>query len=202
MNAKQRSYNAHAWQQVNKTFNNNWGAHGEQRPFRQNILQWVKEFDPESMLEIGCYRGHYLELLRKDGWEGEYTGVDITPAFIEECKKKFPDENFQLGDARQLPFADNSFDVVMCTGVLMHLDRPWQALAEAERVATNKVIISTYGSSDKTFRTDGAGFLNTWFGRKDMENHIKGKIEKFVEFQRKEFSGGRRFMFQWIVQEG
>ncbi len=201
MNSEQRTYNATAWQLVNKTFNNNWGAQGEQRPFRRNILQWTRELDPKSMLEIGCYRAHYLELLRKDGWEGEYTGIDITPAFIEECKKKFPDEKFQIGDARQLPFADNSFDVVMCTGVLMHLDQPWKALAEAERVAKNKVIISAYGSSDTTFSTDRGDFLNTWFSRRDMEKRIKGKIEKFAEFQRKEFKDGRHFMFQWIVRK-
>lgn len=201
MNAKQHTYNARAWQKVNKTFNNKWGAKGAQLPFRQNIFKWVKELNPKSMLEISCYRGHYLELLRNAGWEGEYTGIDITPAFIEECKKKFPDETFQLGDARQLSFPDNSFDVVMCTGVLMHLDQPWKALAEAERVARNKVVISVYGSGTKTFKTDGAGFLNTWFSRKDMEKHIKGKIEKFVAFKRKEFSDGRRYMFQWIVKE-
>ncbi len=44
---------------------------------------------------------------------------------------------FQQGDAEHLAFADNAFDIVVCSEVLEHLIEPQQALTEMRRVLKN-----------------------------------------------------------------
>jgi SAM-dependent methyltransferase len=71
------------------------------------------------------------------------TGVDREPQWVAEAAQNFrhvfphvaPDQfAFVEGDATRLPLRDNSFDVVTCQTVLMHLARPREALREMLRV--------------------------------------------------------------------
>ena len=42
----------------------------------------------------------------------EVTGIDIAPAMIDAARAKVPEASFDVGDAQQLPYEDESFDVV------------------------------------------------------------------------------------------
>lgn len=54
---------------------------------------------------------------------------------IEEYfRRKNASIKFVQGDAQELPFKDNSFDVVTCQTVLIHLENPLKALSEMKRV--------------------------------------------------------------------
>ncbi len=61
-----------------------------------------------------------------------------------------------LGDAHQIPFADNSIDAVLCISVLMYLENPQRFLTEARRVLRPGGIL--YLNSPWVYRTapDGA----------------------------------------------
>lgn len=78
-----------------------------------------------KVIELGCATGYYGMLFADDC--GEYTGIDITPAHIEEFRTKIKTagkENVHayLGDATNLTeIADNSYDVVLCLGPMYHL---------------------------------------------------------------------------------
>lgn len=83
----------------------------------------------QSVLDVGCYEadvGHYLK-------NPEYTGVDIVGK---------PDIEVNLEEAKQLPFADNSFKTAICIEVLEHLDNLHRVFSELVRVADEYVIIS------------------------------------------------------------
>jgi SAM-dependent methyltransferase len=47
-----------------------------------------------------------------------------------------------VGDACQLPFPDESFDLILAIEVLEHLNRPELALAEIARVGCGRVVLS------------------------------------------------------------
>ena len=49
--------------------------------------------------------------------------------------------NIQAADITDLPFADNSFDIVLCTHTLEHIREPKKALDELIRVAKQRLII-------------------------------------------------------------
>jgi SAM-dependent methyltransferase len=64
----------------------------------------------------------------------EATGLDFSGAAVELARKLVPDGRFQQGDAQALPFAEKSFDAVVCGYGLMHLPVPAVALREMLRV--------------------------------------------------------------------
>ena len=62
------------------------------------------------------------------------TGVDFSSQMIELARRRYPDIEFEEGDAEELPFVDGTFGAVAMNFGLLHLARPDAALAEARRV--------------------------------------------------------------------
>ncbi len=64
------------------------------------------------------------------------TLVDVSEEMLAEARDRCPpDVRLVQGDARDLPFPDESFDVVLALDLLPHLPDPTQALRELTRVA-------------------------------------------------------------------
>ncbi|MFC1931522.1 class I SAM-dependent methyltransferase [Chloroflexota bacterium] len=79
-----------------------------------------------KVLDIGCGAGHYLRSLRLRIDENiDYTGVDATEYYVELARKAFGDASrFLCGDIYNLQFKANSFDIVICNNLLLHLPPP------------------------------------------------------------------------------
>lgn len=100
----------------------------------------------DSLLDVGCGAGHYLRSLKSILDEKvNYHGVDPTAYYVELAQKAWKDEaEFTVGSIFELPFPDNSFDIVMCNNVLIHLPPNMQVpMRELIRVARKKVIVRT-----------------------------------------------------------
>ncbi|MGY3453358.1 class I SAM-dependent methyltransferase [Bradyrhizobium sp. USDA 4353] len=80
------------------------------------ILELVGDTDlaGRDVLDIGCGRGGTVHTLLNYFHPREVTGLDLTPENIAFCRRAVdaPRSRFLEGDAEQLPFADQSFDVV------------------------------------------------------------------------------------------
>lgn len=86
----------------------------------------------KSVLEIGCSSGALAELLAEHSLK--YVGVDISDEGIKAAtKKSIPRSEFFCTDGHLLPFPRGSFDLVIASGVLHHLDLEI-ALPEISRV--------------------------------------------------------------------
>ena len=72
----------------------------------------------DQILEVAVGSGNaFLEMAIQKGSSKGVTGIDLTPGMIQVTRKRmarsgFPDVDIQEGDARNLPFKDNSFDLV------------------------------------------------------------------------------------------
>jgi ubiquinone/menaquinone biosynthesis C-methylase UbiE len=85
-----------------------------------------------DILDAGCGEGITLEKLVRLFPEKRVVGVDTEPENLEIClRHKLP---VQEGSLYALPFADESFDTVLFSEVIEHLDRPEKALSEIYRV--------------------------------------------------------------------
>jgi len=62
------------------------------------------------------------------------TGIDFSKKMVAIAKRMFPEIRFTRGDARDLPFADRSFDRALMNFGLLHVSHPEKACAEACRV--------------------------------------------------------------------
>jgi ubiquinone/menaquinone biosynthesis C-methylase UbiE len=84
----------------------------------------------ETLLDTGCGDGGVARLLRQRVREVVAIDVDGSTAWREEE----PGLSFTVANAEQLPFADNSFDIVHSKDSLHHMESPERALAEYRRV--------------------------------------------------------------------
>ena len=69
----------------------------------------------KQVLEVGCGHGGGASYLMRTFQPASYTGLDLNAAGIEYCRKKhdLPGLEFTAGDAEELPFEDDSFDVLI-----------------------------------------------------------------------------------------
>lgn len=73
----------------------------------------------ETVLDVGCASGRFLELLHGMSFSGEFVGIDISAENIRNARDFYPDVEFHLGNALDLEL-DRSFDLVNATGVFQH----------------------------------------------------------------------------------
>ena len=101
-------------------------------PLFDNILEKER---PRDVLDAGCGNGlfgHYFK--EKTGCR--LVGIDGSAYALEEARRAGYDEVHRCSDmgAQRLPFADGSFDFVLCKDVLEHLLMPTHLLSELRRV--------------------------------------------------------------------
>lgn len=88
----------------------------------------LEELEKESfidLLDAGCGPAPMISLLSEKYPDRHYTGLDLTPAMIEEAKKKnIPNAVFVVGDCENFPFEENSFDAIICSMSFHHYPNP------------------------------------------------------------------------------
>lgn len=103
------------------------------------LLRYAKVTAAEypRFLDAGCGAGPALNFLQKQGFT--VTGSDLVLYPLEEARKRAPHALLVNADLRDgLPFADNSFDVIMASEVIEHLADAEAFLGECKRVLSAK----------------------------------------------------------------
>lgn len=126
------------WQPVIPTFQKHFGLTGR-----------------SSLLDVGCAKGFMLHDLLELIPEIKVRGVDVSDYAIAHAMDDIKSK-VQVADAKDLPFADNSFDVVMAINTIHNLDRNdcAQALREIERVSSKGsfITVDAYRNDDEKER--------------------------------------------------
>jgi len=87
----------------------------------------------DRVLDVGCGTGELTRVLREES-NGDVVGLDADADLLASV----PGPNVR-GDATRLPFADDSFDLVVCQALLINLPDPVAAVREFARVASQRV---------------------------------------------------------------
>ena len=89
----------------------------------------------QRVLDVACGTGILARTAAsRVGVDGEVTGVDLNQAMLTVASRVAPDLAWQQGDAGDLPFGAEEFDVVLCQASLMFFPDPVAALREMARV--------------------------------------------------------------------
>ena len=113
------------------------------RRVMETLYRLIASTRPSSVLDAGCGEGFVIRYLVCRDQSLRVTGVDLQPEAIQYAKEYVSGPvTFQVEDLQDLSFPDNSFDTVVCSQVLEHLDDAESAIAELKRVARKYVIIS------------------------------------------------------------
>jgi SAM-dependent methyltransferase len=93
------------------------------RALRANwIAERLAGYKPSSILEVGCGYGKLL-LTLKARLDVPLVGLDFSPTQLEQARAYFRrahDTALILGRGEQLPFPDQSFDMVVTSAVILH----------------------------------------------------------------------------------
>jgi len=147
-----------------------------------------------NVIDIGCGEGFVINCLNYP----KITGVDISRNALRIAKEKNPECEFCSGSICDISFKENSFDLVIATEVLEHLDKPDLALQEIRRITKNYCIISV--PNEPYFRA--MNFLRgknlTRFGNdpEHVQNWSSGKFVSLIILMFWKFEG--RFPGLWF----
>jgi SAM-dependent methyltransferase len=136
-----------------------------------------------SLLDVGASGGYYNEVLRSGlGAVGvDYTGIDFSPSFKELAERLYPGIKFDVGDARSLPYPENSFEIVLSGCCLLHIPEYEAVIRETARVASryaifNKTPIILNGETEFYVKTGyGVPMIEIYFA----ENELLGLFSKY-----------------------
>lgn len=141
--------------------------------FEDYAIAIANRIDPSSaqfVLELSCGTGRVTNHIRKVLQSGaKLIASDISPDMLAVAKEKLKSFNidWQIADAQQLPFDDNTFDLLVCSFGYMFVPDQSKAFAEAFRVLKPEgtLLMSTwdkleYNEASNVFR----GIMKKYFG--------------------------------------
>ena len=107
-----------------------------------------------KILDVGCGTGHLTRELIQRGYEA--WGVDFSEAMVHYAHEHYDSDRFQAGDIERIPFPDNTFDAVVCLGVMEYLEKDDTALREMWRVLKpgGRAVITTPSITCPFFHVD------------------------------------------------
>lgn len=82
---------------------------GYYEPLKNQLLQILSQFNPQSVLDCGCGEGYYTQLQEKLA-TCEFYGVDLSKEALKVASRIAPQVQFIAASVFDLPFFDESFD--------------------------------------------------------------------------------------------
>lgn len=103
------------------------------------IVKCLQDGTISNVLDVGCGSGVFTEHFVRQGLKA--VGIDLNQDMIDAAKKFVPESDFLLAKAEDLPFKDNSFDLVFFGLVLHEVSDYNKSLSEAYRVCRLKTVV-------------------------------------------------------------
>lgn len=112
----------------------------------REFLEWLAPPAHSDWLDVGCGNGAFTELAMQTCAPSSMRGVDPSTEQLNFARARPGLSSVQLvqGDAMNLPFADDAFDVVVMALVIFFVPEPARGVAEMARVARPGGLVAAY----------------------------------------------------------
>lgn len=137
-----------------------------------DILVNYYRYNIETVLDVGCRVGVLSSFLKDLNYN--VIGIELVDEFVREGRKH--GINILEGDARSLPFKDNSFDAVFCRDMIEHIPDPDAVFAESIRVVRPGGIVFLIGPIEP--KPSVKSHFVSWISIDDAKEMF---INKFVD---------------------
>jgi ubiquinone/menaquinone biosynthesis C-methylase UbiE len=144
-----------------------------------------------SILEVGCGLGDdAAALARRVAPGGSVVAVDGSQAMVDAARRRHSDIaglSFDIADAAQLPFVDETFDGCRIDRVLQHVPDPPAAIREMARVLRPGGVLVAFDNDWETLTVDSADkaltrtVLNAWCDRFPSGSIGRRMVALFLE---------------------
>ncbi len=116
------------------------------RRVAREFVAWLAVPPAQRWLDVGCGTGALSQTILERAAPQAVQGIDPSAGYITYAQEHIRDEraSFETGDARALPYAAASFDVVVAGLVLNFVPDPPAALGEMARVVRRGGIVAAY----------------------------------------------------------
>lgn len=120
--------------------------HGIEIPPYDGLIQLMRRIPPDfffeekRLLDVGAGVAHYKKLFELISLPVHYQGFDYSEHF-RAIARKMQDADYDVGDARSLPYRDDSFDIVLSGATIMHVRQYRRVIEELARVSNRYVIL-------------------------------------------------------------
>jgi SAM-dependent methyltransferase len=123
--------------------------------------------DGQTVLDAGCGKGYLLSRIKHACPNSCLDGLDL------ENHLDYSGIAFTHGTLTSLPFADNAFDIVICTHTIEHIIPLEKAIAELIRVTRKKLIVVTPCQRYYYYTLDG--HVNFFYKKEELIRHFPFK---------------------------
>lgn len=137
--------------------------------FTAFLAETLKPRAGNRILDVGCGEGlAEVSIGHLHISQIRLTGIDLVPAKVVQARQALADHNqraaFAAGDARGLPFRDQTFDSIFCVAVLQHIGDLNTAIAEIARVVriNGRVVAVEPDNSARYLFSSVASGENAW----------------------------------------
>lgn len=148
------------------------------------LVDLSQQIKAKRILEAGCGTGYWLSHIELPGIHR--IGLDLSVAMLTEARTRKAAMALTRGDAGQLPFGENSFDLVFCVHAVHHFNNPQVFLSEAFRVLKRIGIVAVIGS-------DPHGQRDNWYVYQYFDGTYETDLGRFP---------GWDVLMQWLQVAG
>jgi 2-polyprenyl-3-methyl-5-hydroxy-6-metoxy-1,4-benzoquinol methylase len=140
------------------------------RHLRRIIKNIIRPLNFESVLDVGCGQGSFLQDLQAEFPNIKPFGIDISSASIELSRKRVPNGRFSVVDVTDSSL-DERCDLVVCSEVLEHIADDLLALHNLQKMTRKYLLVATPQERMREFEKQ--------FGH--VRNYAPGELVKKIE---------------------
>ena len=110
--------------------------------FKRILTPLVEQLGLRRAADVGCGIGFFSELLRASGFD--VLGVDGRQQNVEEAKRRFSEIEFRVANVEETAITElGTFDLVLCFGLLYHLESPFRAIRNLAALTGKALLIDS-----------------------------------------------------------